>query len=161
MEERMERAKQLLAEIHHIPIATVNEDGSPHSSPVFMAFDTTLCGYWASHQQAQHSQNIQRDGDVFLVIFDSREGHGGLYIKAVAKVLEGRAEVEKALEILSSLKEKMYGSMGAVDDYIDDAPQRLYKATPTNAWLNKSERNAEGVIIRDVRFEVPLTALAK
>jgi hypothetical protein len=159
MQERIERAKQLLAEIHHVPIATVNADGTPHSSPVFMAFDEKLCGYWASHPLTQHSQNILRDGTVFLVVFDSREGHGGLYIKAVANAIEDRAEAEEALIILRTLKEKVYGSMGDIDDYTGKGTQRLYRATPTNAWLNRSERSPEGVIIRDSRFEVPLSAL--
>lgn len=159
MQERIDRAKQLLAEIHHIPVATVNADGTPHSSPVFMAFDEALSGYWASHPLTQHSQNIQRDGNVFLVVFDSREGHGGLYIQAKAETLEDRAEAEKALVILQNLKEKVYGSMGGVDDYLGKGTQRLYRATPTQAWLNKSERNEDGVIIRDARFEIPLTAL--
>lgn len=159
MQERIDRAKQLLAEIHHVPIATVNSDGTPHSSPVFMAFDHELCGYWASHPQTQHSQNIQRDGSVFLVVFDSREGHGGLYIQAKAEIIEDEFEAEKALLILKELKEKMYGSMGDIRDYLGEGEQRLYRAMPITAWLNKSERNQDGVIIRDSRFEIPLNAL--
>jgi len=33
---RIERAKWLISNIQHAAIATVNEDGSPHNSPVFL-----------------------------------------------------------------------------------------------------------------------------
>lgn len=101
--ERLVRARQLLAEIHHVAIATVNEDGSPHDSPVFMAFDDELRAFWASNQDSQHSRNIARDGRVFLVIFDSRQGHGGLYISAHAKPLEG-GDIQHGYDCLKKLK---------------------------------------------------------
>ena len=76
---RIARAKELLATVRHGVIATVNQDGSPHNSPVFMAFDADHNAYWASNPDAVHSQNIARTGQVFIVIFDSVGAGGGLY----------------------------------------------------------------------------------
>lgn len=161
MEDRIERARELLLEIHHVPLATVNEDNTPHNSPVFMAFDEELSGYWSSHPFAVHSQNIAREGNVFIVIFDSREGHGGLYMEGVAHVLEDYEEVTNALEILQAAKEKSYGTMGDSSMYMGESPQRIFKFVPTIAWVNHSDRNADGVIIRDRRIEVPLNLLVQ
>lgn len=159
MEERIERARKLLAGIHHVPVATVNQDGTPHNSPVFMAFDGQLNGYWASSPDSQHSRNIARDGHVFLVIFDSREGHGGLFIAAEATVIDDPTEAAQAHALLKSLKERFYGSMGELDAYLENSPQRLYRAAPYKTWLNQSERDAQGVIVKDVRYEVPVSQL--
>jgi hypothetical protein len=159
MEERITRARKILTEIHHVPIATVNQDGTPHNSPVFMAFDGRLCGYWASHPDSQHSRNIVRDGNVFLVVFDSREGHGGLYNEAHAEVLEDRAEAASGHQVLRELKERFYGAMGELDAYLGPGTQRIYRATPLKAWVNQSERDGAGVITKDSRYEVPLAEL--
>jgi general stress protein 26 len=155
--DRVMRAKELLAGIHHVPIATVNDDGSPHNSPVFMAFDDQLNAYWSSSPEGQHSRNIARDGQVFLVVFDSRDGHGGLYIKAKATALENKTDVKRALAILEPLKETFYGTMGDASHYIGDGPQRLYCAVPQQVWVNRGERNEHGLIIRDTRHEITLS----
>jgi general stress protein 26 len=149
---KIARAKQLLAEIHHVPLATVSDDGTPLNSPLFMAFDTQLHGYWSSSPECMHSRNIARDGKVFMALFDSRDGHGGLYIEATAKVLETPQAIAPAYERMRALKQQFYGSMGALEDYLGAAPQRLYCATPVRLWVNKSERNEQGVIIADRRY---------
>jgi uncharacterized pyridoxamine 5'-phosphate oxidase family protein len=159
IEERLERVRELLREIHHVPISTVNEDGSPHLSPVFMAFDEHMNAYWASHPDSQHSRNIARTGQVFLVVFDSREGHGGLYIKAEAHMLEQPVEAEKALVILTKLKEKVYGGMGGIEQYIGAGQDRLFCAKPVKLWMSNNERNEQGIIVRDFRHEITLQDL--
>ncbi len=150
---RLVRARQLLAQIHHVAIATVNEDGSPHNSPVFMAFDDQLRAFWASNQDSQHSRNIARDGQVFLVIFDGRQGHGGLYIAAQAKPLEGN-DIQYGYDCLIKLKGKSYGDIGGADFFTGQNPQRIYQAEPLTCWINASERNEQGMIIRDKRVEI-------
>lgn len=157
--ERMARARQLLREIRHIPLATVNEDGSPHNSPVFMVFDAELRAYWASHVETQHSRNIVRDGRVFLVVFDSREGHGGVFIEARAAPL-GDTEAARALPLMQQVRKAMGGTFGEISSYTGDAPQRIYGAVPVRAWVNQSERDERGAIIRDRRVEVALHDLA-
>jgi Pyridoxamine 5''-phosphate oxidase. len=159
MEDRIERVRELLMDIHHVPIATVNEDGTPHNSPVFMAFDEELNGYWASHPFSVHSQNIAREGNVFIVVFDSREGHGGLFMEGTAHMLSDDQDIRESLELLQETKEGMYGTMGDISLYTGDSPQRIYRFKPTTAWVNESERNKDGVIIRDKRVEIPLSSL--
>ncbi|HSX32688.1 MAG TPA: pyridoxamine 5'-phosphate oxidase family protein [Candidatus Saccharimonadales bacterium] len=151
--ERIARVQELLRDIHHVAIATVNDDGSPHNSPVFMAFDDQLHGYWSSHPDNLHSRNIARTHKVSLVIFDSRAGHGGLFVEATATVIEDPAQLKRAYNLLKSLKEQQYGFMGDIEQYRGRG-QRLYVAKPTRFWLNMSEKDAHGAVIRDTRYEI-------
>lgn len=82
--EKIARARELLETVRHIPLATVNADGSPHNSPVFGAFDDQLNMFWCSHPGALHSQNIARTSQVFIVVFDSMQKGGGLFIQGQA-----------------------------------------------------------------------------
>jgi hypothetical protein len=159
IQQRLVRAKQLLREIHHVAIATVNEDGTPHSSPLFMAFDNNLNAFWASTIETQHSKNIAREGSVFMVVFDSREGHGGLYVRAKATVLEDKAEAEYGHAQLKKLKQQLGGDLGGLELYTGSGGQRIYQAKPLQCWVNKSDRNDQGIIIRDGRYEVSIEQL--
>jgi hypothetical protein len=158
-QQRIARAKELLRDIHHVPIATVNADGSPHSSPVLMAFDERLHGYWASGPETQHSGNIARDPRVFLVLFDSRQGHSGLYIAGRAAVLGEEAAVAQAFARLDGLKRQLYGDGLDPDLFSGRSLQRLYVVTPLHLSVNKSERNDDGAITRDRRYEIQLSEL--
>lgn len=159
IKRRIIRAKELIADIHHVPLATVSEDGAAHNTPVFMAFDDHLTGYWSSHPETVHSHNIARDPRVFLVVFDSREGHGGLFVRALAQVIEDGAEARLALALLAKLKERVYGRMGKVGDYLTPGGPRLFKAVPVQLWVNMSQHDEHGVIVRDYRYEIPLSDL--
>lgn len=152
---RIERARELLREIHTVAVSTVNANGSPHCSPVFMAFDQRLHGYWSSYPGSIHSQNIERTGQAFLVVFDSRNGHGGLYIQTRA----GRAEETELKHAHAIYKATANHPIGDLSAYTGASPQRLYQAIPERLWVNQSERNANGVIIRDRRFEISLEQL--
>jgi len=147
------RARTLLREVRHVAIATVNADGSPHCSPVFMVFDGQLRGLWSSGPQSLHSHNINRTGQAFLVLFRSDTG-GGLYIQARASQV-GETELEQAYAVYASSGHPV----GDLSAYSNGAPQRLYQAIPMQLWVNQSEKDAHGIIIRDSRVEIPLDQL--
>jgi general stress protein 26 len=155
---RIARAQEVLRDIHHVAVATVNGDGSPHCSPVFMAFADDLCGYWVSHPGSTHSQNIARDGKVFLAVFDSREGHSGLFLSGTARELGRQSDAQEGLRYLQQLKARFYGSMGDISEYTGTNTQRIYRFTPELAWVNHSEKRGDA-IIRDWRYEIPLNEL--
>jgi hypothetical protein len=155
----IDRARELLRDIHHIPIGTVNEDGTPHVSPVFLAFDDTLHGFWASSPGSLHSQNITRDPRIFLNVFDSRNGHGGLFLSGVAVELTDRQSIISGLEQLSILKKDFDSEMGNVESYMGNSTQRIYEFIPEQAWVNHSEKQGN-VIVRDRRYKIELRDLA-
>lgn len=149
----LDRAQMLLHEVHHVAIATTNADGTPHCSPVFMVFDAQLHGLWSSDPQSLHSQNIERTGQAFLVLFNPTRG-GGLYIQARAKRV-GESELEQAYTTYRSSGHPV----GDLSSYAGTGVQRLYQAVPEKAWVNQSEKDAQGVIVRDRRIEIPLDQL--
>jgi hypothetical protein len=156
--ERLERVRELLKTVRHVAIATVNADGSPHNSPVFAGTDDQLNVYWLSCHDNQHSQNIDRDGQAFLVFFDSTGDGGGLYIQANARKLEGD-ELADGLRVLNNARERHDRYQPDVD-FIDSSDQCLYRATPEKMWVNLAERDDADRIIRDYRHEIFLADLA-
>ena len=132
MEERhIKSAKEILEKIHYINIATVNEDGSPWNTAVSTSHDKHLNFYWGSSPDNVHSQNIRRDGRVFVTIYDSTapEGVGeGLY-------LLGRAE-----------------ELGSEEGTV----VHKYKFTPEKIWINDEAKNEDGTYKYDIRIELSL-----
>jgi uncharacterized pyridoxamine 5'-phosphate oxidase family protein len=145
-----ERLKELLKFVKHVAIATVNEDGSPHNTPVFAAFDDELDVYWSSDPNSLHSKNIERTGQVFIVVFESG---GGLYIQAKAhQVSEG--ELDNGLAVFNKSRKRLLREEIPREYFIDGSPQRLFVAESIKIWTNQSEKDAQGRVIRDRRVEL-------
>jgi hypothetical protein len=49
--------------------------------------------------------------------------------------------------------------MGDISRYTGNSPQRLYQAVPERLWVNFSERDQDGLVLRDRRHEVSLGQL--
>ncbi len=158
LQARLGRARELLETARHAALATVNDDGLPHNSPVFMAFDEQLRAIWASNPQAQHSQNVVRSGQVFIVLFDALGEGGGLYIRASAEAVPDD-KVASALETFNVARQRLLRETLTPDYFTGTAPQRLYRAVPEKLWVNLADRDSAGHVIRDARFEVSLDQL--
>jgi hypothetical protein len=154
MGEKIERAKHLLNTVRHAAMATVNEDGSPHNTPYFFMCSPDLRYlYWGSHPQSQHSQNVLRTGQLFVVLYDAIE-RGGLFIRAdEGHPVEGE-ELERALEVHNARRIAEGSQPLSIDYYQDTAPQRMWMATTRQFWTNDAERDADGLVIRDIRTEI-------
>ena len=154
LENKIKRAKELISTSRHISIATVNEDGSPHNSPVRFLYDSTLEHiYWGSHPESMHSKNITRTGKIFAALFDRIE-RGGLYIKGEnAHELSGK-ELEIALTIHNSFRAKEGSDTLELSYYTGDSPQRMWGAKITNFWVNYADRGPDGHLIKDGRLEI-------
>jgi hypothetical protein len=153
------RAKELLSTARHAAMATVNEDGSPHNTPYRFLYDERLERvYWGSHPESQHSKNILRTGQLFIVVYDAAIG-GGLYIRAEQGHVVEDDELDVALAVHNLFRtregkqplERLY--------YEGTAPQRMWCAAITGLWINDAETDAEGLIIRDFRQEITATDL--
>ena len=153
LQQRLTRAKELLRTARHGAMATVNADGSPHNSPVYLVFDETLEHlYWGSYPDSLHSQNIQRTGQLFMVIFDM-VAKGGLYIKAE----NGHALFGQELELGLAAHNKARfrdGKEALSLDFYTDNPQHMYGADIISLSVNMAERDADGHVIRDFRQEI-------
>jgi hypothetical protein len=152
--ERIERAKQLLATVRHAAMATVNADGSPHNSPYRFIIDSSLEHlYWGSHPESQHSLNIIRTGQLFVVLYDAIE-RGGLYISGEeGHILEGD-ELAVGLAVHNAVREKAGEEALAVEYYKGDSPQRMWGARADRFWVNASKKGSDGHVLRDHRYEI-------
>jgi hypothetical protein len=159
LNDRIERVRQLLREIHHISLATVNSDGTPHNTPVFAAFDDVLQGFWSSHPESHHSINVADSGRVFITLYDSRQGSGGLYIEASAHQITDEHEFNHALDRFNRARRDFQKSAVSSSNFQAPSPQRLYQAVPLKIWINTSERDEAGLVTRDRRHEITLAAL--
>jgi hypothetical protein len=149
---RIKDVTRLLEDICHVAIATVNKDGSPHNTPVFAGIDDTLRIFWASHPASIHSQNIDRRKRAYIVLFDSFNKGAGLYIDATTQKVPPEM-FDEGLKIFNDMRAKRGRDIVAKDKF-SDAIQALYYAEPIKLWVNAVERNQEGNVIRDYRFEV-------
>lgn len=149
-----ERARQIINKIIYVTIATASADGQPWNTPVYSAYDDEYNFYWASDKNGQHSQNIQVNPKVFLVIYDSTapEGTGeGVYVQANAYQLQKQNEIDRAVGHLYARKNQ---EPKGADEFLGDYPRRVYKAVPQEFWMN-GEGDVKGNFI-DIRTEVSL-----
>ncbi|MGH7870349.1 MAG: hypothetical protein ACREP9_22575, partial [Candidatus Dormibacteraceae bacterium] len=117
--------------------------------------------YWTSSPEAQHSRNIEADGEVFLVVYDSTvpEGTGeGVYIEAIAGVLDDLDEIAEARRH-SGLRRGKYDPQERPEQYLPGGVCRVYRARPKRAWMNDDVIDENGCFVKDIRVEIPLTSL--
>ena len=156
------RPREIVRAIRYITIATVSAEGDPWNSPVYAAFDPHAGCYWSSSPLAQHSRNIEQNGKAFLVIYDSTvpEGTGeGVYVEATAAALTDATDIAVARRRLAERAGKSGGDPSA-ERLVASGVQRIYRATPKRVWVNAFENDDQGTFIRDIRIEIPVTALA-
>ena len=159
LDERIQRAKELLRTVRHASMATVNEDGSPHNTPFLFLHDDKLTYiYWGSHPDSQHSKNILRTGQIFVVVYDAIE-RGGLYIRAEGgHPLEGK-EMDAALAVHNQFRAREKKSPLKLSYYTGNSPQRMWSAKTVEFWVVDDEKDANGHLIKDYRRKITVTDL--
>jgi hypothetical protein len=131
----IDSAVKILKEMKYMTIATVCSDGSPWNTPVGPTPSNDLVFRWGSTENSVHSQNIRRDGRIFVVVYDSTapEGTGeGIYMKGTAEELN---ENEGTL--------------------------RMYRFIPETIWINDVENDENGNFKKDIRIELDIETLKK
>jgi hypothetical protein len=143
-----------LQTVRHAAMATVNENGTPHNTPyLFMRDDKLKHLYWGSHPDSEHSRNILRTGQLFVVLYEAGE-RGGLYILGVdGHPLEG-AELQAALKVHNRIRQSRGDKPLPLRYYEDDSPQRMWGADIVQLWVNGTKRGEDGLVIQDIRTEI-------
>ncbi|MGB4759439.1 MAG: pyridoxamine 5'-phosphate oxidase family protein [Candidatus Saccharimonadales bacterium] len=154
VQQRIERARQLLGAVRHAAMATVNEDGSPHNTPYFFMYDEKFENlYWGSHPDSQHSQNVKRTKQIFVVVYDAVE-RGGLYVQANEAYQVTAKELPEALRVHNFFRATEGKEPLPESQFKGKNPQRMYKANVTNLWVTLAERGKDGQMIRDIRIPI-------
>jgi uncharacterized protein YhbP (UPF0306 family) len=130
-----EQIKNILSTVRYATISTADEKGKAWAAPVWYVFDETNTLYWWSPTNSQHSQNIERNSEVYITIFNSTapEGEGlGLYIRANAEKVPDD-KLDKIIELYNSTTTQFKLNR---ENTTDNAPTRLYQAEPITIQVN-------------------------
>lgn len=105
---QIQLAQKLLKNVRHVAYATVNQDGTPHNSPLMLIYNEDLTKlYIGSYSDSLHSKNIVRSGQAFVVLYDSfTKGQGGLYITGVIGHECTGAELSEALRVHNMFRQR-------------------------------------------------------
>jgi hypothetical protein len=137
----------------YLVLATADAAGRPWSSPVYFAHIDFAEFFWVSSPDVTHSRNIAVRPEVGIVVFDSQVAIGagqGMYISAVAKLLEG-GESARGIEAFSHRSVAHGGPEWTSEDVRPGAGLRLYRATADSHWILAKDGRP------DHRIPVPLT----
>ena len=161
IEERIARAKELLKTARHAAMATVNEDGTPHNTPLFFLIDDDLKRlYFGSHPLSAHSQNVARTGEMFVVVYDIQKT-GGVYIKAShGHELRGE-ELTAALKVNNAHRARESAAPLDRSYYEGESPQRMFGADVVSIAINVKECDKSGLIVREYRHGISPEHLLK
>lgn len=129
-------AKEVISKVSYTTIASISADAEPWNTPVLFATDEQYNFFWTSAVETQHSENIRQNPKVFLVVYDTSVPEGfshGVYIQANAVELGDSDEIQHAAELVYARKNK---TPRTADEFLEDAPRRMYKAVPERVWIN-------------------------
>lgn len=129
-------AQSLVDSIAYVTVGTINDDGTPWTSPVYFTADGLRDFYWTSSLESLHSRNIAARSAVSLVVFDSTvPAYYGraLYVSAVAEFVADD-DLPRGLELYPG-PEQRGGSQLTFDDVSGSSPYRLYRARASEVWV--------------------------
>ncbi|WP_410631058.1 TIGR03618 family F420-dependent PPOX class oxidoreductase [Amycolatopsis sp. cmx-4-83] len=112
MPEKLDDKTRAFVDGKNFPVvATVNADGSPHSSIVLIKRDVDDSLLFVTHAGRRTERNITRDPRVNLSVFDLANPITSIEIRGTAKVLEGGGK-----ELADELTLKYLDEVHDVDD---------------------------------------------
>lgn len=145
--------KDLAQNSRYIVLATVNEDGTPHNSPLFYIPSEKLDKiFMGTHPQSLHARNITRSGEAFGVIFGRvPDGGRGIYLKINNFREVSDDELPNALHTHNNARSKIGKEPIQIEYYKKTSPQRMYVGDIVEISVNDAVRDDQGRLIQDVR----------
>jgi len=154
---QIELAKKLLKTVRHAAYATVNEDGSPHNSPLMLIYNESLTKlYIGSYSESLHCKNLVRTGKTFAVLYDSfTKGQGGVYITGVNAHECADDELVEALRVHNAVRARQGNQPIDISYYQEDKPsQRIYSIDIAKVETYSVIRREDGLFVSEHRVEV-------
>ena len=141
-----EKAKKILSKCIYMAVGTSTNDGKPWIAPVLYVYDEDYNFYFLSAVDSLHSENILKNPNVAITIFDSHQRIGvsdGIQIEGRAELVE-KGEIKKAITLYCK---KVFpdSDMPATEryrseDYLGAAEFRFFKIKPVNAYITGENR---------------------
>ena len=120
----------------HAVIGTADPSGTPWAIPVNRAYDFDGRVTWKSRTDARHSQYLALNPHASVVIFSSHatEGDAALYMEGPVEIITDTSE----LELTVKMRYEQAGKpVPPISDFQFDAPDRVYRLTPTSVWITE------------------------
>ncbi|MDN5819773.1 MAG: pyridoxamine 5'-phosphate oxidase family protein [bacterium] len=136
MSDFLSKARKILADHYIGAIATIDSDGSPRSTPLHIASDDEYV-YWLSKPNKVHSQNIDRDGRVFVSLASpsGQSGLRGVYLRGRAEHLSGDKQKPIYQLLVSRIgRANMPPNMDSADAYRLRIGSSDEQKSTTNCW---------------------------
>ncbi len=148
--------KELLKSIRHMALSTVNEDGTPHNTPLFLIYNEDLTQlYWGSHPSSLHSKNIHRTGQGYVVVFDSKVwGQGGLYLTIKNAHMVTEDELPEALRVHNNARKRWGKDPLETSYYQEPNPQKMYVGDIDKIEVYNVVRDKDGLVCEETRKQI-------
>ena len=127
----------------YMTLSTADASGLPWVSPVWFATVDHRRFFWVSDPDARHSRNLAARPELAIVIFDSTVVPGDaapVYMSAVAEEVTG-SELDERLGIFGQVSEAQGLRVWTHDDVQPPALHRLYRATASEHFLLRDDRD--------------------
>jgi uncharacterized protein len=115
MTDLRNRIHAFLAEHNTMTLATTNADNAPQAAAVFYAADEALNLVFVSSPNSRHSQNLAQRPHVAVTIQSDNQAWQviqGLQIEGTAHMIEGAADLARAVRVYAGRFEFLRGLLG-------------------------------------------------
>lgn len=153
--ELVELARRTLADNRFMVLGTVDPSGRPRVSPVWFSLVDHSTVYWLSSPDSHHSQNIGRQPEISIVVFDSTaDPHTGqaVYLEATAERVPG--------DDLEAACEEAFRDVDPALSFdpltLEGAPFVLYRARTTKSEVHVRGRDFGDGSGADRRVQIEL-----
>ena len=152
----MHKFVKLLESVRHVALATVNEGGTPHNTPLFFIYNANFSKmYWGSHPNSLHSRNITRTSEGYAVVYDSKEyGQGGLYLTLKNAHKVTKEELPEAVKVHNDTRTRWGKDPLGMKYYQEPDGLRMYVADITIIEKYGMVRDTEGRVSEETRIEI-------
>ena len=149
------KEKELLNRVRFCSLATVNEDGTPHNTPLFFIYSSDFKKFFMStHPKSLHARNVERTRRGYAVIYDASAFMGGIYIELDRfEVLAGKS-LKEGIKVYNENRKRWGMGESPIGDYQDPNERRLYSADIKKIEIYGSKETASGKIINEQRVEI-------
>jgi len=134
-------AKDIIENNQYMTIASSDELGRPWAAPVAYVYDAEYNFYWVSVPESRHQQNIKKNPDIVISIFDSQQLWGigaGVQIEATSGEV-GLKSVSSVTKLYFSRKYPYKNPCGifgkGLRTLLKGKVYRFYKAVPNKVWV--------------------------
>jgi hypothetical protein len=154
------KEKELLNSARHIALATVNEDGTPHNTPLFFAIDDSFKKlYFVSRDESLHSVNFAREGKGFAVLYDSNSFKGGLYLTIENGHKTAGNELSNGIKIYSAACSRWQIDVLPKNFHLCGGGYSLYVGNITKIEIYHAVEDNDEKLVQETRKEVSVQEL--